>query len=107
MFSLSLNSGSSHGDREREIQVKFSDKKVKSFLVNEKKTVREIALEIGRKLGIKNTDEFSLQLQPKIAQSPSSPSSSPPTNYYSPFPFTHDDDCPYDGRMFYSFVLVF
>jgi len=41
--------------------VKFSDKKTKSFIVNETRTVRELANDIGKKLGIKNTEEFSLQ----------------------------------------------
>eukprot|EP01133_Synstelium_polycarpum_P001346 gene1346-1540_t len=49
--------------QEREIVVKFSDKKVKSFVVDEQKTVAEITQEIGNRLGIKNTEDFSLQLQ--------------------------------------------
>lgn len=101
-LSMCLHStGGSYGGREREIQVKFSDKKVKSFLVNDKRTVREISHEIGRKLGIKNTDEFSLQLQasPQAPSSPTSPSS-PPSNFYSPMLSPHDDEnYPYDGRM--------
>jgi hypothetical protein len=102
----SISKGGSYGGKEREIQVKFSDKKVKSFLVNDKRTVREISHEIGRKLGIKNTDEFSLQLQyANLLQAPSSPttSSSPPGNtFYSPMlsPSPHDDEnYPYDGPL--------
>lgn len=103
----SIYKGNSHGGKEREIMVKFSDKKVKSFLVNEKKTVREIAQEIGRKLGIKNTDEFSIQLpQASLPSSPSSPISIPPNapsfppilSYSSSSP--HDDESyPYDGPL--------
>jgi len=82
--------------------VKFSDKKVKSFLVNDKKTVREISHEIGRKLGIKNIDEFSLQLKASL-QAPSSPTSSniPPNGpFYSPMLSPHgDDDYSYDGPL--------
>lgn len=72
--------GGANGGKEREIHVKFSDKKVKSFLVNEKRNVREISHEIGRKLGIKNTDEFSLQLPASLHSPPSSPtfSTNPP-----------------------------
>ena len=102
---LTFYTGGSNGGKEREIQVKFSDKKIKSFLVNDKRTVREISHEIGRKLGIKNTDEFSLQLQASL-QTPSSPtsSSSPPNgNFYSPMLSPHDDESyPYDGRKSHS-----
>lgn len=100
--------GGANGGKEREIQVKFSDKKVKSFLVNEKRTVREISHEIGRKLGIKNTDEFSLQL-PANGQAPSSPTSShnpfsnnniTNNNFYTPVLSPNDDESfPYDGPL--------
>lgn len=60
--------------------MKFSDKKVKSFVVNEKRTVRELSTEIGRRLGIKNTDEFSLQIVS--------------TQQFSSFNSTFDDDTP-------------
>ena len=102
---LTFYTGGSNGGKEREIQVKFSDKKIKSFLVNDKRTVREISHEIGRKLGIKNTDEFSLQLQASL-QTPSSPTSSsslPNGNFYSPMLSPHDDESyPYDGRKSHS-----
>lgn len=90
---------SAHGGREREIQVKFSDKKVKSFQANEKRTVREVSHDIGRKLGIKNTDEFSLQLRQATPHSPSSPTT-PPTNLLPLSTSSHDDDSlPYDGPL--------
>jgi len=85
--------GGVNGGKERDIQVKFSDKKVKSFLVNEKRTVREIAHEIGRKLGIKNTDEFSLQLQASFQiNSPSSPSSPTSLIPYNVNPFNNNNN---------------
>lgn len=39
------------------------DKTVKTFIVDESKTVSEIAKDIGRKLGLTNADELSLKRQ--------------------------------------------
>ena len=47
--------------KERTINVKFSDKNIKKFVVDENKTVYDITLEIAEQVGIKNTTEFSLQ----------------------------------------------
>jgi len=47
--------------KEREIKVKFPDKSVKSFVVDEGKSVDDLTHEIASKVGIKNTEEFSLQ----------------------------------------------
>eukprot|EP01111_Echinosteliopsis_oligospora_P010586 TRINITY_DN3335_c0_g1_i1.p1 TRINITY_DN3335_c0_g1~~TRINITY_DN3335_c0_g1_i1.p1 ORF type:complete len:927 (+),score=207.74 TRINITY_DN3335_c0_g1_i1:192-2972(+) len=47
-----------------QIRVRFSDRKEKHFLVHENKLVREVAMEVGRILGIKNADEFSFQAPP-------------------------------------------
>lgn len=97
----SISKGGTAGGKEREIQVKFSDKKIKTFLVNEKRTILEISHDIGRKLGIKNTDEFSLQLQASV-QAPSSPTASThiPNPFYSPMLSPHDDETyPYDGPL--------
>lgn len=43
----------------REIKVKFPNKNVKSFTVDENKSVNDIAYEVGEKVGIKNPEEFS------------------------------------------------
>jgi hypothetical protein len=98
-----ISKSSAHGSKEREIQVKFSDKKVKSFLVNDNRTVRELAHEIGRKLGIKNTDEFSLQLQASLRAPPSPTSSRSPSsdNLYNPPQLPSHDEEPfsYDGPL--------
>lgn len=59
--------------QERELHVKFSDKKVKMFVVKEERTVRELANDIGRRLGIVNTEEFSLQLQQQKQQQQDEP----------------------------------
>jgi len=63
MLRTLYKSGSQTARQEFDVHVKFSDRKVKTFSVDEKRTVREFAQDIGRRLGIKNTEEFSLQIQ--------------------------------------------
>eukprot|EP01117_Protostelium_nocturnum_P005741 TRINITY_DN206_c0_g2_i1.p1 TRINITY_DN206_c0_g2~~TRINITY_DN206_c0_g2_i1.p1 ORF type:complete len:980 (+),score=360.30 TRINITY_DN206_c0_g2_i1:1404-4343(+) len=44
-----------------EIRVKFPDKSIKTIEVDGNKTVSDLAVEIGEKVGIRNPEEFSLQ----------------------------------------------
>eukprot|EP01113_Clastostelium_recurvatum_P003589 TRINITY_DN1156_c0_g1_i1.p1 TRINITY_DN1156_c0_g1~~TRINITY_DN1156_c0_g1_i1.p1 ORF type:complete len:1044 (+),score=272.67 TRINITY_DN1156_c0_g1_i1:98-3229(+) len=72
MSPTSVESGT-----EREIQ--FSDRKIITFLVDDRKTVTQITREVGLRMGIKNIEEFSLQVpqMPFPDDDPSVPVPSP------------------------------
>lgn len=57
------------------------DKTVKTFIVDESKTVGEIAKDIGIKLGLRNADELSLKRQQEEDDG------TIPSTFSSPLPF--------------------
>eukprot|EP01119_Soliformovum_irregulare_P014991 TRINITY_DN4169_c0_g1_i1.p1 TRINITY_DN4169_c0_g1~~TRINITY_DN4169_c0_g1_i1.p1 ORF type:complete len:889 (-),score=215.13 TRINITY_DN4169_c0_g1_i1:222-2888(-) len=57
-----LSSSSARKEGQFEIRVKFPDLSIRNFPINESMTVTDIAMDLAEKIGIRNPEEFSLQL---------------------------------------------